>query len=91
MNFICLWTPAAAPLPLVIGATIVAHENQLLQQLVPSLLKVAPRVMLGANETVWADARGMNAESLAKDLLDVFHERGVEKVRAAISLVPICA
>jgi len=91
MTFICLWTPAAAPLPPVIGATIVAQENELLQQLIPSLLTVAPRVMLGANGTVWADSRGMNAESLAKDLLDVFHEKGVEKVRAAISLVPICA
>ena len=91
MTFICLWTPAAAPLPPVIGATIVTPENDLLQQLIPSLLGVAPRVMLGAGGIVWADARGMNADSLAKNLLDVFHEKGVEKVRAAISLVPICA
>ena len=47
--------------------------------------------MLGAGGIVWADARGMNAEPLAKNLLDVFHEKGVEKARAAISLVPICA
>ncbi len=91
MTFICLWTPAAAPLPPVIGATIIARENELLQQLIPSLLGVAPRVMLGAGGIVWADARGMNAEPLAKNLLDVFHEKGVEKARAAISLVPICA
>ena len=91
MTFICLWTPAAAPLPPVIGATIVTPENELLQQLIPSLLGVAPRVMLGAGGIVWADARGMNADSLAKNLLDVFHEKGVEKVRAGISLVPICA
>jgi len=91
VTFICLWTPAAAPLPPVIGATIIARENELLQQLIPSLLGVAPRVMLGAGGIVWADARGMNAELLAKNLLDVFHEKGVEKARAAISLVPICA
>jgi hypothetical protein len=91
VTFICLWTPAAAPFPPVIGATIVTPENDLLQQLIPSLLGVAPRVMLGARGIVWADARGMNADSLAKNLLDVFHEKGVEKVRAAISLVPICA
>src|SRR5207245_10680471 len=88
---IWLGSPGAARFPPVIGATIVAQENELLQQLIPSLLTVAPRVMLGANGTVWADSRGMNAESLAKDLLDVFHEKGVEKVRAAISLVPMCA
>ena len=91
MTFICLWTPAAVSPARGIGTTTSQSENELLQQLVPSLLGVAPRVMLGANGIVWADARGMIAESLARDLLDVFHERGVEKVRAAISIVPICA
>jgi len=47
--------------------------------------------MLGANGIVWADARGMSAESLARDLLDVFHEKDVKKVRAATSITPICA
>ena len=91
MTFICLWTPAAVSPSPAIGATTVTPENELLQQLVPSLLGVAPRVMLGANGIVWADARGMSAESLARDLLDVFHEKGVEKVSAAVSLAPICA
>src|SRR5258708_39658856 len=90
MTFVCLWTPAAAPYPPAIG-TDITPENDLLQRLVPSLLGVAPRVMLGANGIVWADARGMIADSLARDLLDVFHEKGVEKVRAAISIVPVCA
>jgi protein ImuB len=79
MTFICLWSPA------------VAGKNELLQQLVASLLKAAPRVLLGANGIVWADARGMSAEPLAKDLLGIFHEKGVEKVRAALSSSPICA
>ena len=79
MTFICLWSPAAA------------KEKELLQQLIPSLLRTAPRVMLGANGIVWADARGMSAEPLAKDLLAVFHGKGVEKVRAALSISPICA
>ncbi len=91
MTFICLWTPAAASPSLAIGTTTSQPENELLQQLVPSLLGVAPRVMLGTNGIVWADARGMIAESLARDLLDVFHEKGVEKVRAATSIVPVCA
>jgi hypothetical protein len=91
MTFICLWTPAAVPLSFAIGTTAVTPENELLQQMIPSLLGVAPRVMLGANGIVWADARGMSAESLAKNLLGVFHEKEVKKVRAAISIVPISA
>jgi len=90
MTFVCLWTPAAAPYPPAIG-TDITPENDLLQRLVPSLLGVAPRVMLGANGIVWADARGMSAESLARDLLDVFHEKDVKKVRAATSITPISA
>jgi protein ImuB len=90
MTFVCLWTPAAAPYPPAIG-TDITPENDLLQRLIPSLLGVAPRVMLGANGIVWADARGMSAESLARNLLDVFHEKEVKKVRAATSITPISA
>ena len=90
MTFVCLWTPDAAPYPPAIG-TDVTPENDLLQRLVPSLLGVAPRVMLGANGIVWADARGMSAESLARDLLDVFHQKEVKRVRAATSITPISA
>ena len=79
MTFICLWSPT------------VARENELLQQLLPSLLGAAPRVLHGANGIVWADAHGMSAEPLARDLLGIFHGKGVEKVRAALSISPICA
>jgi nucleotidyltransferase/DNA polymerase involved in DNA repair len=79
MTFICLWSPA------------VGRENELLQKLVPSLLGAAPRVLLGANGIVWADAHGMSAGPLARDLLGIFQEKGVEKVRAALSISPICA
>src|SRR3979411_1675301 len=82
MTFICLWSPAAAA---------DKQESELLQRLIPALLSVAPRVMLGANGIVWADARGMSAELLARDLLQLFHDDGVEKVRAAISISPVCA
>jgi protein ImuB len=47
--------------------------------------------MLGGNGIVWADARGMSAEPLARDLLQLFHDNGVEKVSVAVSLAPICA
>ncbi|HEY8852822.1 MAG TPA: hypothetical protein VIM36_11615 [Gemmatimonadaceae bacterium] len=83
MTFICLWSPAATATD--------KQESELLHKLIPALLSAAPRVMLGANGIVWADARGMSAEPLARDLLQLFHDDGVEKVRAAISLTPVCA
>ena len=83
--FICLWTPSAAASSFPVPAT------ELLNDLVPQLLDVAPRVTIGAKGVLWADARGLNAELLAKDLLAVFHQHDVAKVRAAISLVPIAA
>jgi protein ImuB len=82
MTFICLWSPTTAA---------DKQESELLHKLIPALLSAAPRVMLGANGIVWADARGMSAELLARDLLQLFHDDGVEKVRAAISLAPVCA
>ena len=33
----------------------------------------------------------MSAEPLARDLVEVYHEKDVQKVRAAISIVPVCA
>ena len=89
--FICLWTPAALPaLPLFADEGTV-EESELLNELVPQLLTVAPRVTIGSKGVVWADARGLNAELLAKDLIAVFRDHNVEKIRAAISLVPIAA
>jgi protein ImuB len=83
MTFICLWSPA--------NTATGEQESELLHKLIPALLRVAPRVMLGVNGMVWADARGMSAEPLARDLLQLFHDNGVEKVRVAISLAPVCA
>jgi protein ImuB len=85
MTYICLWSPATA------AAAAGTQESGLLHKLIPSLLSAAPRVMLGVNGIVWADARGMSAEPLARDLLQLFHDNGVEKVRVTISLAPICA
>jgi len=83
MTFICLWSPATT--------ATATQESELLHKLIPSLLSAAPRVMLGVNGMVWADARGMSAEPLARDLLLLFHDNGVEKVSVAVSLAPICA
>jgi len=89
--FICLWTPAALPALPLFAEEGANHESQLLKELVPQLLNVAPRVTIGARGVVWADARGLNAELLARDLIAHFHQHDVAKVRAAISLVPIAA
>jgi hypothetical protein len=89
--FICLWTPAALPALPLFAEEEANQESELLKELVPQLLNVAPRVTIGAKGVVWADARGLNAELLARDLLAVFHRHDVAKVRAGISLVPIAA
>ena len=91
MSFVCLWTPSAVPPPVLLHVDEAPPESELLQQLVSPLLGVAPRVKIGTKGVVWADARGLSAEPLARDLVDVYHEKGVEKVRAAISIVPVCA
>src|SRR5688500_20164820 len=80
MSFICLWSPAAAQ-----------PESEIGHQLTPSLLAVAPRVMIGSGGSVWADARGMSAEPLARSLLEVFHDAGVEQVRAALPRAALSA
>jgi protein ImuB len=81
MTFICLWSPAAAA----------ESGSEILHEITPALLEVAPRVMLGGGGSVWADARGMSAEPVARDLLEVFHRKEIRKVRAALSVVPISA
>src|SRR5437762_3498729 len=91
MSFICLWTPSALPPPALLRFEEVPAESELLQRLVAPLLTIAPRVTIGSKGVVWADARGLSAESLARDLIEVYHENGVEKVRAANSLVPVCS
>ena len=63
--FICLWTPAALPALPLFAEEEANQESELLKELVPQLLNVAPRVTIGAKGVVWADARGLNAELLA--------------------------
>lgn len=82
MTFICLWSPSLRTTPADAGIS---------PHLTPALLAVAPRVMIGAGGLVWADARGMSAEPLARDLVEVFQDAGMEKVRAALSTAPIGA
>jgi hypothetical protein len=82
MTFICLWSPSLRT---------TAAEAESSHNLTPALLAVAPRVMIGAGGVIWADARGMSAEPLARDLVEVFQDAGMEKVRAALSIAPISA
>jgi protein ImuB len=76
MSFICLSSPVLPP--------------DLFQSLAPSLLGVSPRVLAGSG-VVWADARGMSAEPVARELLEIFRQNEIEKVRAGISLTPVAA
>ncbi|MDQ3673255.1 MAG: hypothetical protein M3365_02630, partial [Gemmatimonadota bacterium] len=62
MTFICLWSPVAAA---------AAAQSEISPELTPSLLAVAPRVLMGSGGSGWADARGMSAEPLARNLLEV--------------------
>ncbi|MFN2636397.1 MAG: hypothetical protein ABR585_05195 [Gemmatimonadaceae bacterium] len=79
MSFICLFSPQ-----------LLHTENEVFQKLAPYLLGASPRV-LAANGVIWADARGMGAERVARDLLGSFHDNEIEKVRAGLSVTPIAA
>ena len=46
-----------------------------LHAVTPQLLTVTPRIVIGRNQLVWADARGLNAELVVRDLLALFDER----------------
>jgi hypothetical protein len=83
MTLICLWSPDTT--------SPAGEKNDRLDALIPSLLAVAPRVAVGSRGDVWADARGLSAEPLARDLLKIYRDNGIERVRAGISLVPISA
>ena len=96
MNFVCLWSPhwrtaavlqpAAPPPDLVrLAATLLTH---------------APRVHvdLRADEDggaglglIWADARGLDARSLAHDLLAMVRDDGVSDACAGVASTPVAA
>jgi len=79
MSFVCLWTPSWRT-----GAASAA-------ELAPILLAVVPRVATDARGLLWADARGMNARSVASELLELMRARAVVDVRVGVGSTPIVA
>ena len=79
MSYVCLWSPAWPT-----GAAFDAD-------LAPALLACAPRVVVGDDNRIWIDARGLHAAQLAEHLLTVVRAHGVPGVRAGTALTPIAA
>ena len=79
--FVCLWSPAWRT---------VADS---LAELSPALLTVAPRVVTEERRggLVWVDARGLDAERIARSALEVLRGLGLSNVRAGVGETPIVA
>jgi len=79
--FVCLWSPAWRT---------VADS---LAELSPALLTVAPRVVTEERRggLVWVDARGLDAERIARSALEVLRGIGLSNVRVGVGETPIVA
>src|SRR5262245_3518182 len=79
--FVCLWSPAWRT---------VADS---LAELSPALLTVAPRVVTEERRggLVWVDARGLDAEHIARSALEVLRGIGLSNVRVGVGRTAIVA
>src|SRR5262245_22309356 len=79
--FVCLWSPA----------WLTVADS--LAELSPALLTVAPRVVTEERRggLVWVDARGLDAERIARSALDVLRGLGLSNVRVGIGTTAIIA
>jgi hypothetical protein len=79
--FVCLWSP--------VWRTVADS----LAELSPALLTVAPRVVTEERRggLVWVDARGLDAEHIARSALEVLRGLGLSNVRVGIGEVPVVA
>ena len=79
--FVCLWSPAWRT---------VADS---LADLSPALLTVAPRVVTEERRggLVWVDARGLDAEHIARSALEVLRGLGLSNVRVGIGMTPMAS
>jgi protein ImuB len=62
-----------------------------LHALTPQLLTVTPRIVVCRDQLVWADARGLNADIVVRDLLALFDERESAHLKAGVAATPIAA
>src|SRR5688500_18950740 len=79
--FVCLWSPAWRT----------AADS--LADLSPALLTVAPRVVTEERRggLVWVDARGLDAEHIARSALEVLRGLGLANVHAGVGKTVIVA
>src|SRR4030095_16813205 len=79
--FVCLWSP--------VWRTVADS----LAELSPALLTVAPRVVTEERRggLVWVDARGLDAEHIARSALEVLRGLGLSNVRVGVGSVPVVA
>ena len=79
--FVCLWSP--------VWRTVADS----LADLSPALLTVAPRVVTEERRggVVWVDARGLDAEHIARSALEVLRGLGLSNVHAGIGRVAVVA
>ena len=79
--FVCLWSP--------VWRTVADS----LADLSPALLTVAPRVVTEERRggLVWVDARGLDAERMARSALDVLRNLGLSNVRVGVGETAIIA
>ena len=98
MSHVCLsipvWPTVAASSAELSGAKSVeqaeATGTSALLPVLPALLAHAPRVVIGNDRLVWADARGLHAPTIAARLLDVLDAHGIG-ARAGTAVTPVAA
>ncbi|HET7631935.1 MAG TPA: hypothetical protein VFK16_06455 [Gemmatimonadaceae bacterium] len=79
MSYVCLWSPSWPA-----GAAFPAD-------LLTDLLHHTPRVRVGKQGRVWADARGLDARALAIALVDSAHNHGFSNAHAGAAATAIAA
>jgi protein ImuB len=64
---------------------------EFLHDITPRLLSLTPRIVFGGDRLLWADARGLKAGFLVKDLLETMEERGFSELKVGVAATPIAA
>jgi len=78
MTFICIWNPD--------------WGSSSLDSWAPTVLGMVPRVSLDSGRgQIWADGKSLNAESLARDLVEKLSHQGAIKAQAGLAIVPVAA
>ncbi len=66
-------------------------KQDFLHEITPQLLTLTPRIVAGRENLLWADARGLNADALVIDLLDLLEEKNVTGARVGVAATPVAA